>query len=104
MRMLRPRPVHLTTDRFLLRNLSANDASERYLAWAADSDVMGPLNVRPIRMAREQLAAYISGFDGSTRFLIGIFSRAENIHIGFYMVEIDAIHAVASFNVVIGDK
>jgi [ribosomal protein S5]-alanine N-acetyltransferase len=104
MSMMRKRPVHLKTERFLLRNLSANDASERYLAWAADSDVMGPLNVKPIRMAREQLAAYISSFDGMTRFLIGIFSRAENIHIGFYMVEIDAIHDVASFNVVIGDK
>ena len=50
MSMMRKRPVHLQTERFLLRNLAANDASERYLAWAADSDVMGPLNVKPIRM------------------------------------------------------
>jgi hypothetical protein len=40
MSMMRKRPVHLKTERFLLRNLSANDASERYLAWAADRDVM----------------------------------------------------------------
>jgi RimJ/RimL family protein N-acetyltransferase len=104
MSMLGKRPLHLTTDRFLLRNLTANDASELYLAWAADSDVMGPLNVKPVRMTRAQLAAYISGFDGVTRFLVGIFFRAEKLHIGFYMVEVDSVHDVASFNVVIGDK
>jgi RimJ/RimL family protein N-acetyltransferase len=104
MSVLRKRPVHLTTERFLLRNLTANDASERYLAWAADAEVMGPLNVKPTRMAREQLAAYISGFDGINRFLIGIFTRADKLHIGFYMVEVDPVHQVASFNVVIGDK
>lgn len=102
--MMRKRPVHLKTERFLLRNLAPGDASDRYLAWAADPDVMGPLNVRPTRMTRDQLSAYISGFDGITRFLIGIFTRADNLHIGFYMVEIDAAHDVASFNVVIGDK
>ena len=104
MSVLRKRPVHILTDRFLLRNLSANDASERYLAWAADSEVMGPLNVKPTRMAREQLAAYISSFDGISRFLIGIFLRANKLHIGFYMVEVDLIHDVANFNVVVGDK
>jgi RimJ/RimL family protein N-acetyltransferase len=104
MSMMRKRPVHLKTERFLLRNLAVNDASERYLAWAADGDVMGPLNVKPIRMTREQLAAYISSFDGMTRFLIGIFARVESIHIGFYVVEVDSSHDVASFNVVIGDK
>jgi [ribosomal protein S5]-alanine N-acetyltransferase len=102
--MLRKRPVFLKTERFLLRNLAPTDASERYLAWAADSEVMGPLNVKPTRMTREQLAAYISSFDGMTRFLIGIFTLPENLHIGFYMVEVDPFHDVANFNVVIGDK
>jgi RimJ/RimL family protein N-acetyltransferase len=102
--MMRKRPVHLKTERFLLRNLAPSDASERYLGWAADGEVMGPLNVKPARMTREQLAAYISSFDGMNRFLIGIFTLAENLHIGFYMVEVDPFHDVANFNVVIGDK
>jgi RimJ/RimL family protein N-acetyltransferase len=100
----RTRPVALTTPRFLLRNLLPGDASDRYLAWAADSEVMGPLNVPVVRMTRQQLADYISGFDGETRFLIGIFLRDDNSHIGFYMIETDPIHSLANFNVVIGDK
>jgi RimJ/RimL family protein N-acetyltransferase len=102
--MQRKRPVFLKTERFLLRNLAPADASERYLGWAADSQVMGPLNVKPTRMTREQLAAYIASFDGISRFLIGIFVLDGNLHIGFYMVEIDPFHDVANFNVVIGDK
>jgi RimJ/RimL family protein N-acetyltransferase len=98
------RPVRLTTPRFLLRSLLPGDASDRYLSWAADSEVMGPLNVPVIRMTRQQLAAYIGSFDGITRFLIGIFSQNDNRHIGFYMIETDPIHCIANFNVVIGDK
>jgi RimJ/RimL family protein N-acetyltransferase len=100
----RTRPVWLTTPRFLLRNLAPGDANDRYLSWAADSEVMGPLNVPVVRMTRQQLAGYIGSFDGETRFLIGIFLRDDNRHIGFYMIETDPIHGLANFNVVIGDK
>ena len=100
----RAKPVRLTTARFLLRNLIPSDASERYLSWAADSEVMGPLNVPAIRMTQQQLAGYIGSFDGITRFLIGIFAREDERHIGFYVIETDPGHSLANFNVVIGDK
>jgi len=107
--MMRPantqaRQLRLTTPRFLLRNLSPGDASDRYLSWAADSEVMGPLNVSAIRMTPQQLAGYIGNFDGITRFLIGIFLREGERHIGFYMIDTDPVHGLANFNVVIGDK
>jgi RimJ/RimL family protein N-acetyltransferase len=100
----RPRPVRLETERFLLRSLLARDASERYLAWAADSEVMGPLNVKPVKMSTAQLTAYITGFDNISRFIVGIFVRNDKRHIGFYVIDVDMPHEVASFNVVIGDK
>src|ERR1700748_3938288 len=96
-----PQPVRLTTPRFLLRNLLPGDESDRYLSWAADAEVMGPLNVPVVRMTRRQLATYIGSFDGTTRFLIGVFSQNANRHIGFYMIETDPIHCIAYFNVVI---
>lgn len=100
----RPRPVRVQTERFLLRSMVAKDASERYLGWAADAEVMGPLNVKPLKMSIAQLTSYIGGFDNLARFLVGIFVRDDNRHIGFYVIEIDVLHDVASFNVVIGDK
>ena len=64
---------------------------------------MGPLNAPVVHMTRQQLAGYISSFDAVTRFLIGIFLRDGNRHIGFYMIETDPIHGLASFSVVIGE-
>ena len=37
-------PVRLETERFELRSMWPVDASERWLAWARDPEVMGPLN------------------------------------------------------------
>jgi hypothetical protein len=43
------KPVLLQTERLELRSLKPSDASERWVGWARDPEVMGPLNpVRPI--------------------------------------------------------
>jgi RimJ/RimL family protein N-acetyltransferase len=98
------RPILLETERFALRSLKPSDASERWQNWAKDPEVMGPLNARTREMSREYLANYASSFDNSNRYLIGIFEKAKGLHIGFFIVEVDHAHRVATFNVVVGDK
>jgi len=104
--MQRPqgRPIALSTERFLVRSLTAGDASERWCAWSADPDIMGPLNQAAIRMTKEQLVRYIAQHDNDRAYLIGIFTKAMNQYIGFFMIETNKLHATASFNLVIGDK
>jgi RimJ/RimL family protein N-acetyltransferase len=97
-------PVTLTTERLLVRSLTAADISERWMNWSADPDVMGPLNVPARRMSRDDLARYIARFDSDTGHLIGVFAKAMALHIGFFMIEVNKLHATAGFNVVIGDK
>ena len=100
----RGRPVILATDRFRLRSLKPVDASERWLGWAKDPEVMSPLNVQPVTMSRQDLARHIATSDNQTRYLIGVFDKDSNIQLGFYMIELEEIHRCASFNVVIGEK
>jgi hypothetical protein len=42
------RPVLLHTKHFLLRSLKPSDASQRWLSWLKDPEVMDPLNA-PVR-------------------------------------------------------
>ncbi|MFO1235919.1 MAG: GNAT family protein [Alphaproteobacteria bacterium] len=100
----RPRPIRIETERWLLRTLVPADASERWCGWVADPEVMGPVNTPPRTMSRAELAAYIARFDQETRLLIGIFDRANGLHVGFYQIDVSPTHRTAAFNVIVGDK
>lgn len=100
----KPKPVRLETLRYLLRTLTPADASQRWIDWAADAEVMRPLNVQTRQMTMAELRRYIAGFDQVGNNLIGIFDRATGKHIGFYLIELDFNHRLAVFNVVIGDR
>lgn len=104
--MQRPqgRPVELATARFIVRSLTPADASDRWSDWSADPEVMGPLNVPARRMSKEEIARYVARFDNDTGFLVGVFARVMLLHVGFFMIEVNRIHATANFNLVIGDK
>ena len=71
------RPVALETERLKLRSLSPVDASERWLGWVRDPDVMHPTNMPARRMTRQELANQIASHDNYHRFLIGVFDKAS---------------------------
>jgi RimJ/RimL family protein N-acetyltransferase len=96
--------ISLATNRFLARSLTPADASERWCAWYADSEVAGPMHARVRHMTLDQLARHSASFDSDHRYLIGIFTKATSQHIGLFMVVVDKAHALATFNVMIGDK
>jgi RimJ/RimL family protein N-acetyltransferase len=98
------RPVLLKTKRFALRSLKPSDASQRWIGWLKDPEVMGPLNA-PIRAwSAQELMAHVANADNSARYLIGIFDNSSDVQIGFYMLDIDHFHRRATFNIVIGEK
>jgi RimJ/RimL family protein N-acetyltransferase len=98
------KPVQLQTERFELRSLKPADASDRWIGWARDPQVMGPLNSPTRQLTRQELASYIAQADNHTRFLVGIFDKASRAQIGFFMIEVDPFHRLATFNVTIGEK
>lgn len=96
--------VLLQTERFELRSLKPIDASDRWVGWARDPEVMGPLNSAVAQVTRGELGGYIGSADNINRFIIGIFDKVSRIQIGFFMVEVDNAHRIATFNVVVGEK
>lgn len=94
----------LDTERFYLRALTPADASERWVAWLGDSEVMGPINTRLRQPSLAQLRAHIASHDQVRRLFVGIFDRSQDRHIGFYRIDLDPKHGLATFNVLIGDK
>jgi [ribosomal protein S5]-alanine N-acetyltransferase len=98
------RPVELKTERFRLRSLRPADASERWLGWLKDPDVMHPTNAPVRHMTRTELARYIASFDNYARYLIGFFDKASGLQIGFAWIDVDRPHDTATFNMIIGEK
>jgi len=104
--MQRPQgvPVHLTTERFVLRSLTASDISDRWGGWSDDKEIVTPLNIAQRRMTKDDLRRYVARFDNENSYLIGVFTKAMTLHIGFFVIDVNRLHATASFNLVIGDK
>jgi [ribosomal protein S5]-alanine N-acetyltransferase len=96
--------IKLRTKRFALRTLRQDDASESWLAWLQDPEVMDPLNLPARKMTLADIRSYIASFNNDSRSLVGIFERAGKTLIGFFMIEVDHIHRLVTFNVLIGDK
>jgi RimJ/RimL family protein N-acetyltransferase len=99
-----PRAMRLETRRFVVRTVVPADANPRWLSWADDPEVMGPLNVATRKMSIGDLQRYIAGFDQATHCLFGIYDKASGDQVGFYMIDIDPHHRLANFNLVIGDR
>jgi RimJ/RimL family protein N-acetyltransferase len=97
------RPIVLETDRLKLRSLRPSDASRRYLKWIADPEVMTPLNMPARELNLGELAAYIASFDDRQRYLVGIFEKEGDRHIGILMVEVNSQHRLAKLSFLIGE-
>jgi hypothetical protein len=70
------RPVLLTSKRFALRSLKPTDASERWIGWLRDPEVMGPLNAPVRKWTTQELMAHIGSADNDNRYLIGVVAHA----------------------------
>lgn len=97
----------LTTDRLLLRTMSAADASAAYLAWMRDPEVNRFLESRFSLPERTQdLVGFIESVNASSHsLLLGIFLHKCGRHIG--NIKIGPIlkeHARSEIGYLIGDR
>ena len=92
----------LSTERFLLRCLTSNDATERYLLW-----LQSPSADFIINKASEviQLATYIeSHTQNEHTMLLGIFEKRTLLHIGNIKFEfLNAQQSIVEMGILIGD-
>jgi RimJ/RimL family protein N-acetyltransferase len=97
------RKIWVGGDKYILRSITTEDASDRWAKWMADPEACFMLNAPPTTMTRSDLVAYIKTFDERSRFLVGIFEKASRAHLGFLRVDVN--HETGQFlvSMLIGD-
>lgn len=98
------RPVQLETARYRLRSLVPDAVGPRYLGWLRDPEVIRYLNARFHPADAESVAAFVASHDDDRAFLLGIFDRADDSHVGNFRVLRSPEHRRAELGVMIGER
>lgn len=94
--------VWFRCNRYFLRTIKREDASDRWAEWLADPWTVHVLNTSPVKLGKSEIADYIKGFDQRSRLLLGIFEMGTRLHVGFVRIDLDG-GGVALVNAVIGE-
>ncbi len=89
---------------FAIRTMSPGDACDGYLAWIADPELMGPLNMPARRLTISQLRDHIAQFDNKLRHLLGLFDETAGMLIGIVLLDINSQHRSARVSLFIGNR
>lgn len=81
--------VYLESDKYLVRNATSADASDRWGSWMADPEVSSMLNAPAKALSKSEVASYIGSFDQRTHLLLGIFEKESGKTLGFFRIDID---------------
>ena len=101
--------VQIDGDRVLLRTLTIDDVSERYVEWMSDKFVTEYLEVEDRIYTKDEMLAYVSDlYDNDRQLLLGIFikeSETHRLHIGNFKVgPINYNHSRTPVGLMIGDR
>jgi RimJ/RimL family protein N-acetyltransferase len=77
------RKVFIDCGDYIMRTITAEDATDRWAHWMEDREASEMLNAPRVAMTRDDLVAYIKTFDQRTRILIGIFEKSSSLLLGF---------------------
>ena len=97
--------VEMDTERFHLRELAEEDATERYLAWFLDPAAAQYISAAASTKKLSDLRGYIEARGGRDDVLfLAIFDRMSGLHVGNIKYEpVDSIAGFAVMGVLIGD-
>ena len=100
----RGKPIHIETERFLIRSMTERDATGVFRAWIANAELMSSLNMPARNLSGGDIARFIAGFDDRSRYLVGIFVRKTQGLIGLLLMDVNTAHALVKFSGFIGDR
>ena len=97
--------VEITTERFLLRELTEEDVTQRYLGWLSDSESKKFIAAATAVQKLSDLRQYVLERVGRDGILfLGIFEKASGLHIGNIKYEpVDSALGYAIMGMLIGD-
>ena len=97
--------ILIQTERFLLRPLTENDVSDRYLGWLNNEEVRSFITEAKRTSTLSSLREYVRTHSArpDTLFL-GIFAKENNLHIGNIKYQpVDSQKSYAVMGILIGD-
>ena len=97
-------PINIVSNGFLLRSLTPDDVTPRFVEWLNAPEMMAGLNLSNIHFDEEQLRQYIKQFDHKKHYFIGIFDVKTKKLLGFYTLDINLVHKVGNITAGIGEK
>ncbi len=97
------RNVRIDAGDYVIRTVTADDASDRWAAWMGDPEVANLLNAPVRAMTKDDITAYIKSFDQHSNFLWGIFDKRTGSQIGFFTVNADYDRSQGIVNLLIGE-
>jgi len=97
------RKVCIDAGDYLIRTITADDASDRWAAWMADPEVANMLNAPVRTMTKDEITNYIRTFDQRSNLLWGIFDKRTGSQIGFFTINADYDRSQGVVNLLIGD-
>lgn len=97
--------VHITTERLVLRELTVDDVSPRYLAWFSDPAAAKYIAAAAHTRVLEDLRAFVQARTSRDDVLfLGIFDAATGAHLGNIKYEpVDTIAGYAIMGILIGE-
>jgi RimJ/RimL family protein N-acetyltransferase len=97
------RKVWLDCGEYILRTITVEDATDRWAHWMEDAEASEMLNAPRKAMTKDDLVAYIKGFDQRTRILIGIFEKSSGLLLGFLRNDVDFTTGQFLVSMIIGE-
>jgi RimJ/RimL family protein N-acetyltransferase len=94
--------VWFRCNRYFLRTIKREDASDRWAEWLADPWTVHVLNTSPKKIGKREVSDYIKQFDQRSSLLLGIFEMGSRLHVGFVRIDLDEA-GDALVNAVIGE-
>jgi [ribosomal protein S5]-alanine N-acetyltransferase len=88
-----------------LRDVTADDATDRYCGWLNDPEVNRYLETRFEPQTRDRVIAYIDAQNRSQHaVLLAIVRKTGDLHVGNLRLAIDPMHRTATLALFIGEK
>jgi RimJ/RimL family protein N-acetyltransferase len=97
------RNVRIDSEKYLIRTIEPDDASDRWASWMSDPEAMHMLNLRARTWKKADVLDYIKTFDQRSSLLLGIFEKQRGMHIGIFTVDINQVRSRFLVNLLIGE-
>lgn len=97
--------IEIVTDRFVLRELTGEDVTERYLGWLLDPETRKYITAAALTESLADVRRYVEARTGRDDVIfLGIFEKSTGLHIGNIKYEpVNSEQGYAVMGIMIGD-